>query len=224
MISEDEMNTYGEEVKALIERLPSGSGINGVWEREDEGTDGNEHISNTFSAMDEAGGYCHDYDFHIVVQYVKPGEFELIRLVFPPMKPCCGYGLEYIKEMVLEAMKRKEEPPIKLSMVDPPYILQELETKHHGYDGWETFTIRGKGNVCLAVVGQVDRIYDTRYRATAEFMVNACNQHQELIDALAEAESALFYAKTEGNDQSPHTKRQIEEAHSKVRLVLIKVK
>jgi hypothetical protein len=38
-----------------------------------------------------------------------------------------------------------------------PWVLQQLETNHSGYD-WPTFAVRSTpGNYCLAVVGDVDR-------------------------------------------------------------------
>lgn len=38
-----------------------------------------------------------------------------------------------------------------------PWELQHLETGHHGYADWNTYCVRSSSNMCLAVVGEVDR-------------------------------------------------------------------
>jgi hypothetical protein len=43
-----------------------------------------------------------------------------------------------------------------------PFVKQVVNTSYHGYDGWDVYAIRSKpGNLCLAVVGEVDRATDT---------------------------------------------------------------
>jgi len=51
--------------RALIEELPHGSGINGTWHIQSASRKGKRLFmaSNTYSAMDAGGGYCHDYPF-----------------------------------------------------------------------------------------------------------------------------------------------------------------
>ena len=72
-----------------------------------------------------------------------------------------------------------------------PWKVQLVEEKHHGYDGWNTFAVRdGKTNGCIAVVGEVDRQFDTANEANAAFIITACNSHDEL---LAELKLALRY-------------------------------
>ena len=72
-----------------------------------------------------------------------------------------------------------------------PWMIQRVEEKHHGYDGWKTFAVRdGKTNGCIAMVGEVDRQFDTENEANAEFIVAACNSHDELV---AELKLALRY-------------------------------
>ena len=72
-----------------------------------------------------------------------------------------------------------------------PWKVQLVEEKHHGYDGWNTFAVRDeKTNGCIAMVGEVDRQFDTVNEANAEFIVTACNSHDELI---AELKLALRY-------------------------------
>jgi hypothetical protein len=48
-----------------------------------------------------------------------------------------------------------------------PWAVQELETSHHGYAGWHTYAVRSSQNVCLAVVGEVDRFEEERIEANA---------------------------------------------------------
>lgn len=53
------------------------------------------------------------------------------------------------------------------------WVVKTLETNHHGYD-WPTFTIRSKTtNVCLAVVGEVDRYCSEQNEANAILMASA---------------------------------------------------
>ena len=61
-----------------------------------------------------------------------------------------------------------------------PYKLQLIEEEHHGYK-WKTYCIRSaKTNVCLSVVGAVDRYESERIPATALLMSKA----PELLEAL----------------------------------------
>ena len=61
--------TFEEQVKQL---LPHGSGINGEWIITVSGMDSKDiavKASNVFSAMDERGGYCHDYEFSLTFAF-----------------------------------------------------------------------------------------------------------------------------------------------------------
>lgn len=88
--------------KRLFEKLPHGSGINGNWSIR-ETTNGSLRASNTYSAMDDAGGYCHDYGFTVIFR-VSPDRdlLDYDRLMFngdQPDRACCGYGLdEYLDQ------------------------------------------------------------------------------------------------------------------------------
>lgn len=105
-----------------------------------------------------------------------------------------------------------------------PFVLQLLEERHGGYDGWETFTLRdGKTNGCLAVIGAVDRQFDTVNRANANFILTACNNFAEMQRSLVEAESALFYATTEGEFDTEATAMQVSSALEIVRTMLHKL-
>lgn len=54
-----------------------------------------------------------------------------------------------------------------------PWVVQALETNHHGYD-WPTFCVRNKpGNHCLAVVGVVDRATADQNTANARLIATA---------------------------------------------------
>ena len=66
-----------------------------------------------------------------------------------------------------------------------PWKIQRVEEKHHGYDGWNTFAVRDeKTNGCIAVVGEVDRQFDTENETNAKFIAAACNSHDELVGEL----------------------------------------
>lgn len=61
-----------------------------------------------------------------------------------------------------------------------PWAVQELDKGHNGYPGWNTFAIRSPQNVCLAVVGDVDRYHEGDHAANANLIALA----PELLDAL----------------------------------------
>jgi hypothetical protein len=62
--------------------------------------------------------------------------------------------------------------------------VQKLEAEHHGYP-WPTFTVRGPKNVCLAVVGDVDRFESERIPANARLMGAAPSLYRGCMAALA---------------------------------------
>lgn len=79
-------------------------------------------------------------------------------------------------------------PPETAAQATPrPWTLQALEDTHHGYEDWQTFAIRSPANVCLALVGTVDRYESERIPANAAFIVSAVNAHDDLVAALREA-------------------------------------
>lgn len=53
-----------------------------------------------------------------------------------------------------------------------PWTIQRLETQRNGYD-WQTFAIRSPQNVCLTVVGDVDRFESERIPANASLIAHA---------------------------------------------------
>lgn len=63
----------------------------------------------------------------------------------------------------------------------------ERTTNHHGYADWETFTIRSKSNVCLAVVGAVDHLGSENNRKRADLMAAA----PEMFEALERLEAGV---------------------------------
>lgn len=63
----------------------------------------------------------------------------------------------------------------KTTHTEAPWTLQELETARNGYQDWRTFAIRSPANVCLAVVGDVDRYESERIPANARLMAAAPN-------------------------------------------------
>lgn len=61
-----------------------------------------------------------------------------------------------------------------------PWTVQQLESEHHGYTGWPVYAIRSKENICLAIVGDVDRYESERIPANARLIAAA----PELLAAL----------------------------------------
>lgn len=92
-------------VSALNRQLPHGSGINADWHYQ-IGSRGIIRAYNTYSAMDEMGGYCHDHDFVVYAEYVN-NEFVMhnIRMLERYHK-CCSFGLrDYLSETVSSSLK-----------------------------------------------------------------------------------------------------------------------
>lgn len=52
-----------------------------------------------------------------------------------------------------------------------PWKVEPLEKYRHGYSGWNTFTVRNsKTNICISVVGEVDRSTSPENEANAKLM------------------------------------------------------
>ena len=80
-----------------------------------------------------------------------------------------------------------------------PWKVECVETEHHGYPGWNTYTIRSPQNVCLAVVGEVDRYHQNDHTANARLIAAA-------PDLLAACEGCLGYFEymaSQGSDYTP---------------------
>jgi len=63
-----------------------------------------------------------------------------------------------------------------------PWTLQQLETRRKGYD-WATFAVRSPANVCLAIVGEVDRYQSERIPANARLIAKAPQMDRTLTAA-----------------------------------------
>ena len=103
-----EYGTYEDMIDLLKDALPHGSGINGDWEFE-QGYYAHRFIcSNTYSAMDEGGGYCHNYDFSCIVDIGQSKPLIMRRLNFEgPELEGCGSGLqEYLEDTLWEYADR----------------------------------------------------------------------------------------------------------------------
>jgi hypothetical protein len=74
--------------------------------------------------------------------------------------------------------------PITHEHTPGPWVVQRLEDAHHGYH-WPTFTVRSPQNVCLAVVGDVDRYESERIPANARLMAAAPSLYRGCMAALA---------------------------------------
>ena len=96
-------------VRALECQLPHGSGLNGDWHF--DVTQRTVHAYNTFSAMDEGGGYCHDYPVEVIIPirkgFQKPDELKVV--VHERQHSCCGYGLrEYLDDTIYESLQAED--------------------------------------------------------------------------------------------------------------------
>lgn len=88
--SKNEITKVEEDnIKEIIDNLPHGSGINSDWFA--DVTDRRIYAYNTYSAMDEMGGYCHDYDFRVIFNR-KDYKLLNVKMLGRELK-CCGYGL-----------------------------------------------------------------------------------------------------------------------------------
>jgi hypothetical protein len=92
-------------IREIEERLPHGSGINGDWHFEE--TQRSVRCLNTYSAMDEWGGYCHDYPVVVTIPKYSgfPALTEMRTVVRGRQLGCCGSGLEhYLDETIYESL------------------------------------------------------------------------------------------------------------------------
>jgi hypothetical protein len=85
--------------------LPHGSGINGDWHFEE--SQRMIRAFNTYSAMDEFGGYCHEYRFVVDIPKIKrtirPDKFR-VRLLARKHQ-CCGVDLwTYLDDTLCTAL------------------------------------------------------------------------------------------------------------------------
>jgi hypothetical protein len=54
-----------------------------------------------------------------------------------------------------------------------PWKVELLENHHNDYENWKTFTVRSTANVCLAVVGDVDRYHEEDHEGNAQLIAAA---------------------------------------------------
>lgn len=88
----------------LHDLLPHGSGINSDWWIE-IGNKGVIKAHNTFSAMDEMGGYCHDYRFNVAVKVRDDGFYMVDDVVIGREYKCCGFGLRtYLTDTIAQCL------------------------------------------------------------------------------------------------------------------------
>lgn len=94
-----------------------------------------------------------------------------------------------------------------MSFVPGPYVVQPVSDDWQGYENWKTFSVRhSTTNVCLAVVGEVDRYYEKDYEATANLLAAA----PELYAAVDAADTA--FAVLQISDLTPQARGCIREA------------
>ena len=67
-----------------------------------------------------------------------------------------------------------------------PWVKQTVQADRKGYEGWDVYAVRSRGgNLCLAVVGEVDRATDTHNSANAD-IIAAAPELLESLEALTE--------------------------------------
>lgn len=96
-----------KQCQTLADLLPHGSGINGNWKIKKTG---NKFVcSNYYQAMDEYGGYCHDYDFTVTIN-LQDGKFEYCKFIIQTELECCGYGLDdYLQDTIAESISYNQD-------------------------------------------------------------------------------------------------------------------
>jgi len=95
------------DAETIHNALPHGSGINDSWHIAQLSSKRHRyHCGNTFYAMNDAGMYCHHYNFYAVIDVRPDGQLEFLRLaMYDQELACCGYGLrEYLTETVAFAI------------------------------------------------------------------------------------------------------------------------
>jgi hypothetical protein len=96
-----------KQCETLANILPHGSGINGDWHIKKTGK--KFICSNCYSAMDDMGGYCHDYDFTVTIT-LQNSKFEYVKMVMQSELECCGYGLDdYLQDTIAETISYNQD-------------------------------------------------------------------------------------------------------------------
>jgi len=81
--------------ECLVDVLPHGSGINGSWVIDNPKTiDNRFYAHNCFSAMNESGMYCHNYDFTLTIDFIpESGRKQTCQY-------CNGSGMRYVRDFM----------------------------------------------------------------------------------------------------------------------------
>ena len=74
-----------------------------------------------------------------------------------------------------------------------PWTVQTLSESWHDYSDWKTFAVRSPRNVCLAVVGDVDRFESERIPANAQLISAAPDMLAALQECKCVLETACRY-------------------------------
>jgi hypothetical protein len=96
--------TIPEHIAELEDKLPHGSGIDSDWHFDE--TSRMVRATNTYSAMDDFGGYCHDYTFTVNIPK-RAGIMQLdqFRVTMGREYVCCGYGVKmYLEDTIAGAV------------------------------------------------------------------------------------------------------------------------
>jgi hypothetical protein len=89
---------------------------------------------------------------------------------------------------------------MKTGYTPGPWTLQDLGTPYGGYIDWQTFAVRSPANVCLAVVGTVDRYESERIPANARLMAAAPDLLEALDVALLHIERMMCESERTGTE------------------------
>ena len=90
-----------------------------------------------------------------------------------------------------------------------PWKVEPLQQKIHGYDNWNSYTVRhDRTNVHIATVGDVDRYYEDNNEANARLIAAA----PDLLAALEFCHTRLFnYQAGMDEIRDPEITRQLNE-------------
>lgn len=95
--------------------------------------------------------------------------------------------------------------------------IQHITDSWHGYQGWNVYTLRDeKTGAHIATVGDMDRYHQDNYEEITNRLQTAYNNYEQMREALIKAESALFYAHTDGTED-PYTATDVKNALQTVR-------
>ena len=117
----------------------------------------------------------------------------------------------------LRTYPRKENQTMTATQTPTRLTIQHITDSWHQYPGWNVYTLRDAVTNChIATIGDMDRYHQDQYTEIAAKLQTAYNNFDAMKEALVKAESALFYADTDGTEE-PHTAQDVKNALATVR-------